>query len=258
MLKGKKLFLIIAAMLVVSGLVFVFVGFGIIGFRPQNLNTVKNKTETVLIEEDFSSIKVNAAAEDIVFKPTTDEKASVAVNTKENNDVSVAVVDNELRIDVTEGKWNFGINFTDAEYNIIVLLPKKAFNSIEVNSTSGDVDILTNVSAADVNIKTTSGEISFCGNAVNLTADSTSGEISVQNTQLQNNMIITDTSGDVELENCDASYIEITTTSGDVSGELLSEKKFEIKTTSGEVEIPHTKANAVCKVTTTSGDIEFE
>ena len=67
------------------------------------------------------------------------------------------------------------------------------------------------------------------------------------------------TSGEIELERCDAQGLLLKSNSGDISGTLLSEKRFVTDTTSGDVNVPNTAPliAGACEVTTTSGDIFF-
>ena len=63
--------------------------------------------------------------------------------------------------------------------------------------------------------------------------------------------------GDVELEDCDAEEISIETDTGDVSGSLLTEKIFFVSTDTGDVEVPKSTSGGRCEITTDTGDVEI-
>jgi DUF4097 and DUF4098 domain-containing protein YvlB len=63
--------------------------------------------------------------------------------------------------------------------------------------------------------------------------------------------------GDVELDMCDANEIFVNVGTGDVFGTLLSDKVYIAKTSTGEVDVPKTIEGGRCEITTTTGDIKL-
>ena len=64
-------------------------------------------------------------------------------------------------------------------------------------------------------------------------------------------------SGEIELENVDTDECYLGTTSGDISAGLRKAMDFYCSSTSGEIETPPSvTGGGLCKITTTSGDIE--
>ena len=61
--------------------------------------------------------------------------------------------------------------------------------------------------------------------------------------------------GDVQLNGCDAAEIYVKTDTGDVRGSLLTEKEFFAKSDTGDVDIPKTNVGGRCEITTDTGDI---
>ena len=57
----------------------------------------------------------------------------------------------------------------------------------------------------------------------------------------------------------DADNINISTVSGGVSGNLIGDKEIQTNTLSGDVSVPKSvKGGDLCKIETTSGDIELK
>ena len=71
-------------------------------------------------------------------------------------------------------------------------------------------------------------------------------------------MFIERSTGDVELNGCDASEIFIQTDTGDVEGTLLSDKIFITHTDTGRVKVPSTLLGGKCEIYTDTGNILFE
>ena len=65
------------------------------------------------------------------------------------------------------------------------------------------------------------------------------------------------TTGDVELEACDGGELFLKATTGDVEGTLLTPKTFEANATTGKVDVPNPSTGGLCKIKTTTGDIQI-
>ena len=71
-------------------------------------------------------------------------------------------------------------------------------------------------------------------------------------------MTLRRSTGDVELNACDAGGLSLKTTTGDVTGTLLSEKVFITDTSTGDVSVPKTTSGGKCEISTTTGDIRID
>ena len=150
--------------------------------------------------------------------------------------------------------------------------------AIDAESSSGDIRVLS-LETADFFVKTTSGEIHLddvsaagivCAtgsgdqelydiSSDSLKTSSTSGEIELKNVVVAGGAIIQSTSGDIELDACDAASLSITSTSGSVKGSLVSGKDFEVHSTSGSIRVPSSEpGKGRCIINTTSGNIKIE
>ena len=83
------------------------------------------------------------------------------------------------------------------------------------------------------------------------------GGIRMQGLWAEDKLSVERTTGDVQLDRCDAGEIFIKTETGDVTGTLLTEKLFMASTDTGRVKVPKTPTGGQCQVTTDTGDIEL-
>ena len=136
---------------------------------------------------------------------------------------------------------------------------------LEINSTSGDIDLLgltgtTTISATsgdirivgytgDLNIETTSGDISFKDIKGDIEAKSTSSDMLFDN--VTGDVVVQSTSGDTEAHWL-IGRMRVTKTSGDVRIDALS-GDIDINTTSGNIEIDQKEGSVF--VSTSSGDV---
>jgi len=134
--------------------------------------------------------------------------------------------------DGRKDKFRIGININDGT-GLEIYLPEKKFNSINVNTTSADLDAGT-LTADRLIFNTTSGNIDFSGVFSEVKANTVSGNIESDSTEVQK--------------------INIGTTSGNarVSGSF---EIVDVNTVSGNIEIRSSKMLQSFKSNSVSGDI---
>ncbi|MBP0969066.1 MAG: DUF4097 family beta strand repeat protein [Oscillospiraceae bacterium] len=177
---------------------------------------------------------------------------------------------------------------------IEIRLPAADRASLEIKTTSGDIEVSSGLMFDDVRLTSYSGDIStethvryklkcgttagelYMGNTfpdiveANTTSgdikgmgmrgtemdlQSVSGDIELTDIIASESLAIKSTSGDIIFSGCDASVIYIKSTSGDIEGSLLSGKTFTAKTTSGSIDVPASSGTQTCEIRTVSGDI---
>lgn len=298
MKKGKKIALIAAGCMILVGLVMAAGGLAAARFDVSGLNTVSLETNTYEIEEAFHHISIDGAGSDVRLYPWEEDTCKVVCTEEDDVTFEVEVKDDTLHI----VRHNSGVRILHfgvflEETGISVYLPEKAYGSLVILTSSGNVTVPEEFQFASADVRSTSGEIKMLasiggslsaqsqsgniqvGNASpeTLEAKSTSGEITIEAVKTKaeiqvkstsGDVTLTDvegkaiaattTSGDIELRDSDGAELSIQTTSGKVSGTLLSEKIFRIDTTSGDTNVPPSASGGKCEVTTRSGDVDFQ
>lgn len=107
---------------------------------------------------------------------------------------------------------------------------------LEIINTSGDIRVEELVSE-NIRIKSTSGDIAFIDYSGSIDIESTSGRISLLDGELNDDIFIVSTSGDILIEQEQASDMNIRITSGDIKIKLSESAEFylDAKTTSGNI-----------------------
>ena len=106
--------------------------------------------------------------------------------------------------------------------------------------------------------KTTTGDVLLQGvRCADLTIDGTTGDVEMKDVIASGKITVKVTTGDVELEACDGGELFLKATTGDVEGTLLTPKTFEAKATTGKVDVPNPSTGGLCKIKTTTGDIQI-
>lgn len=189
---------------------------------------------------------------------------------------------NEAKITVQLPVGNAAIPFAsltvDAASGDIQVAERLLFRRCDLTTASGDISFRAEVQGK-MSLETTSGDIYVEGSsqapAYECILSSTSGSVVLKG-QSAAALIVNTVSGDILLENCDfdvltanavSGEIELEnvdtdecylgTTSGDISAGLRKAMDFYCSSTSGEIETPPSvTGGGLCKITTTSGDIE--
>ena len=129
---------------------------------------------------------------------------------------------------------------------------------LEIETDTGDIQ-LSDFSCRDIEISTDTGDVSASDiNAVNsVTVDTDTGDVTLKNTVAQGAMSVKTATGDVALDGCDGGSVSIKTSTGDVYGTLLSPKAFAASSKTGRVNVPRSKGDALCEITSSTGNIKI-
>lgn len=129
---------------------------------------------------------------------------------------------------------------------------------IKIQTTTGDVR-LEKISTNEITIIVSTGDVKAKDVACKtFTSNGNTGDISLINVIVRENLTILRSTGDVEFHRCNADNIEVETDTGDVEGSFVSSKIFITKTSTGDVDVPKTTSGGICKITTSTGDIEID
>ena len=192
----------------------------------------------------------------------------------------VSVTGSTLYIEGPNNSFNFFSKPTGLSCTVIVYVPpKKDFDEIELDVTSGEIQITRTLSAkseikirsisgdiisqqglfADsVSLSCTSGEIdAYNIDADDLTARSTSGDITIKKFTGEKG-IIESTSGEIKVDDFACEYADFGSTSGEISVKKLDCDYFDAENTSGGISLELINAPiASSSVKCSSGDIEL-
>lgn len=256
MSKGVKIWLIVAAVLTLSGLMIFAAAMSSLGWDFIKLSTAKYETSTCEIGEGFKSIYIDTDTADIAFEPSDDGKCRVVCYENVKAKHSAIVEEETLTIKETNNReWYdyIGINFGSSK--ITVYIPEKEFENITVKSSTGDISF-GDLAAAKIDISVTTGKVMLCDiKCGELTTTGDTGGVYLERV-LTDKMCVNRSTGHVELDACDSDEILIETDTGDVKGSLLSGKEFECETSTGDIDVPDT-VGGKCRIKTSTGDIRI-
>ena len=259
MKKSKKISIIVGVIMILAGLAVSFFAVAAMNFDFRKMNTFSFDAMTYWINDDFLNVSVDGGWCGVNIYPSDDDRGKVVVNVVDGVESVIAVKGDTLDIKWQDNrKWFEKVGLYWGETDISIYLPKKEYNMLNVQSTSGDVEVAEDVTFSSINIETTSGDVKVSNiSCKKIVTGTKSGEVYLTDVITSGDIQITSVSGDVTLDHCDGDNIKIKTSSGDVYGTLLSEKIFKAETSSGDINIPNSSSGGSCDIATSSGDIKF-
>ncbi len=233
MRKCVKIWLIVAASLVLLG-IFLFGG-AMMSLRWdfRKLYTVQHETNHHEIAEDFSDITVNTDTADVTFIPSGNGKTEVTCVDEKNLAHSVTVKDGTLVIELVDTrKWYEYIGINIGSTAVTVSLPEGEYGALTVKSSTGDIEIPKDFSFESIDILGSTSDVD-CDASV------------------EGAMKIHLDTGDMEMKSLSAGALDLAVTTGkiEISG-VTCVGDATVKVSTGKAYL----TDVTCKNLTSSGN----
>ncbi len=232
MTKGAKIWLIVAASLVILGALIFGGAMTMLNWNFLNLSTTQLETNNHEITEKIDSISITTNTADIELVVTNDEKCSVVCHEQKKIIHSVKVEDGTLTIKVEDTrKWYEYIGIGFGSTKITVNIPKGEYEKLKVESDTGSVNIPKELKFTSIDITEDTGHVRCYASA--------SEKIKIK----------TDT-GNILVENVSTGALDLSVSTGriDVNGSRCTES-VNIKVSTGKANVKDT----TCKSLISSG-----
>lgn len=276
MKKKTKISIIIASILVVVGSAMFCTSMAKSDWDFTILSLVKYETNTYHIDGDFKNISINSELDDIIFVKSDSKECKIVCHEMDKVKHFAKVENETLKIAaVDERKWYEYIGINVGSPKVTVYLPENEYNSLDIECTTGLVEIPKDFTFGNVNIKVTTGNVkcltphavdmkikSTTGNIIisdsivnSMSLAVTTGNIDVRNIKCSADLKTSTTTGNVILKNIECENIISEATTGDVSLEnVIAVSKFRIETDTGDVTMDDSDANDI-HIETDTGDV---
>lgn len=246
-------FIIIGLVLLVSALCRT-------NFNVSRLASAECEMKRQAVSEPFDRIIADTANLNVVLTLAPDGVCEVEYPEGEAVRVSVQTKDGALIVSQEEISF-FPFNILPAQTgfeSVNIRLSARAYSSLAVSATSGDVSVSNDFSFQSARVRTTSGNVDFCANAEETSLSATSGRISACGGAIGQTVAET-SSGDIRFENVQASSVRAELTSGCAYAlSLACAGDMEISTCSGSIRLESANANGALTLKSTSGKIDLE
>lgn len=232
--------LVIAALLIISGLIVFVIAMSANNWDFSKLSTVKYVDNTYQITEDFISLSLKTDTADIHFAPSDDGSCRVHCHELEKAMHSVDVQDGTLTIQVNRGKdWHdyIGINFGTPK--ITIFLPKAEYAMLSIRENTGDIKIPEHFLFETMDISTNTGDVT--NNASSLES-----------------MKIKTTTGDIRVANISTGRLDLSVSTGDITvAGVTCESDLKINVSTGDISLKNVIAAERFSIENNTGDVKF-
>lgn len=256
MKKSKKIALWIAAGSMLLGGLLIFLSLSLLDFDLRKLNTFHVTVQTYPVDESFRNLSILADDCDVKFCITEEGTCRVVCPESEKVTHEVTVENNTLTVKRTDDRtWYEQFGFSWDNVPITVFLTETEYDSLYVQSVSGNISVSDSFIVTDAELLSTSGDISCSATILEtLSMESVSGDLNLQHGSSEEALLRT-VSGEIEVEDSVAGALTIGSTSGEIDlSHVLVDGHMEIETTSGELTLQNSDA-ATLKLTSISGNI---
>lgn len=259
MSKTMKIWFIIAGLFVLAGAVVFVVVMSLNDWDFKKLGTVKYKTNSYVIEEDFSEIIITTTTADIQILPSEDGKCKVVCYEEEKLKHEVKIESNTLVVDVEDTrKWYDYINFSFDSPRITVYLPSDKLASLYINGSTGDINITSDFTFENIGISASTGDVNCYASASgNINIELHTGKINLAGLNAGSLDLKTSTGG-IELKMIECSGdVSIKTGTGNTKINALNCKNLYSTGNTGNIKLIATIASGNFNIERNTGDVEF-
>lgn len=219
MKKGTVVWLIIAAALVLAGIIILGGALSMLGWDFNKLSTVKYETNTHEINADFEDISIVSDTSLIKILPSDDDSVKVVCYEEKKAQHKASVSEGALKIEISDSrKWyehiNIGLNFDSPK--ITVYIPKGEYGSLFVDSHTGNVNIPADFAFEKINVKVSTGHV-FC-------AATATGDVKIKTS-----------TGDIKAEGIKADSLDLSVSTGRITAEnIFCEGDVSVRVSTGK------------------------
>jgi DUF4097 and DUF4098 domain-containing protein YvlB len=175
----------------------------VMGESPFNLAKIDEKH--FLSAQDIKDIEVSTSIGDVTVQPHDSDKIEVRLEGKiekknaDNLYLSVINENNNLKVDVKEKRTAHLFSIFSGDYHLIVKLPKKEYELLQVNSDAASIT-LNEIKADHVELSTDMGDIYIRDVVAAVSARSDVGDIEVHVQNIEKDITAKSDVGDITVK----------------------------------------------------------
>jgi len=260
MSKRIKTWLMIAASLILLGLIFFAGAMAAYDWDFAKLSTVKYTTNTYEVNGDFDGIAINVDTTKIAFAPSDDERCRIVCVETEKVKHSAIVQNGMLTIDMVDTrKWYDYIGLFFRTMKMTVYLPQDKYVALLIDTDTGDIDIPQDLTFENIEIKGDTADIRCMASVSNVLAIKLStGDITVDGSS-PGDVSLSTTTGEIKLDSVASERnIDIETDTGAVKLSGVTCTNFFAKSDTGPITLANVVADSNFSIKTSTGNVRLE
>ncbi len=266
MKKSMIILLIVAASLVLAGLVLCVIGLilasgtfslgkAVISFGTRNFEAKEYE-----FSEEITAVDLTTNTTDVQILPATDGVTRVVCQEEANHPHEVLVEDGALIVRRLPTKWYENISFFSfGEWKVTVYLANPALTGLSVTTDTGDISVSQEISAENATIKASTGKIRVAASVTEtLNIAASTGDVTLYGDRFFGSVNIEVSTGDVSLSGGSAADVKVKTSTGEIEMESFACASLWVKSTTGEQDYERVSVEGAMTLASTTGDISIE
>lgn len=213
------------------------------------------------VDSEFSSIRIRVRESDVRIIRASDGECRVDCTDHERVYHRVFTENGVLNVECTdERRWYERFKAFNKDLEVRIYLPDREFDSLDIETLSGDIEVTGDFAFTSARAKTLSGDVEFFAPVRGgLELSSTSGDVHSEGKCELDELNVHSISGDVKLRGfvC-AGSAEAGSTSGDIECADITCENSSFKSVSGDVKLKNVLCADKLGISSTSGDVRFE
>ena len=259
-MKKLTVWMITATALMLAGVLIFGGAMTMLNWDFSKLSTTKLVTNEHDVNDSFKNISVISNTANVILVPSSDEKCTVACFEEQKQRHAVSVKEDTLTIEIVdERKWYDHIGITFKTPQITVAIPEGEYESLTVNTTTGNVETSKAFSFESIGISATTGNITnLSSSAGEISLTATTGAVTVREVTA-GSLALNATTGKLTVSkvSCEGD-VETGITTGRTDITDLKCKNFTSKGETGGITLKNTISEAAFYIERTTGGIRFE
>ncbi len=261
MKKRTKIWLIVAAILSLTGIIMFAITLAAGGWDFSKLNSIKFELNTHYISDDFTDISIDTDTADVIVVRSENDECKVVLHESAKEKHAVGLEGNTLKISIRDDrKWYEHIMlFSFGRTKITVYLPETAYGALKVKQDTGDIKLPSDLAFSAIDLWGSTGEVDVRSTVTGeAKIRRSTGDIDIVGIKVGSLNLTTDT-GDIEVSSLVCTdNISIRVSTGDVELENVSCNNFTSMGSTGEISLENATAYGTLRIERSTGDIEFE
>ena len=256
----KKVFLIIAAVAVVLGMMIFGGALIAAGYDTGKLSVEKQVENAYTVDGKFRDISISTSDANVTLKPSEDGKVRVELKEREHYTHSVEVVDGALRIRaVDERPWYEYFSLFSKRMSITVYVPEAKYGELKVTTSTGNIDISGEYQFAGITAKASTGNMNFSGMTClgKFCTSVSTGNVTIKNVWA-GTIISRGSTGGFRIEDITVSEeIDVQRSTGDIRFDKVFTEYIKIRTSTGNINFADTEANHKIDIKASTGNVKL-
>ena len=203
-------------------LIVVGIVVALIGFLNGGLETPM-VSKSYEISEQFLGISIKGDNNDVRFALSEDGICRVECVEFEKVPNEVSVKDQTLEINSINGrKWYDYIGFSMGSGSVTVYLPSAAYQALNVDNSTGDVEVPAGFSFESVSVSSSTGDVKLSGiSAGMVTVNGKTGNVEISHTTVSGSVAVRISTGKVAMKSLAAGDVTLNASTGEISLETV-------------------------------------